>query len=258
MTAPVMRALKHHGPAILFVLGLLGFWQGLAELQLISPVFFPAPSRALSELAAKAGDGSLWESLAATLSRMLAGWLLSALVGIALGAAIGSSRLARDLLGPILEFMRPLPASAIIPVAILFLGLSSGMALVVIAFGAIWPVLLGAAHGFASSRNRLKEVAAALEFGSADWMWKFALPAALPDIISGLRISLAIALILAVVTEMQASLPGLGFDIFMAQRSFRSAELYAGLIVLGVVGFIVNHGLALLEGRLLSWREPRS
>jgi ABC-type nitrate/sulfonate/bicarbonate transport system permease component len=132
------------------------------------------------------------------------------------------------------------------------------MALVVIAFGAIWPVLLGAAHGFTDSRERLKEVAAALEFSTAGWMWKFALPSALPDIMSGLRISLAIALILAVVTEMQASLPGLGFDIFMAQRSFRSAELYAGLIVLGVIGFVVNHGLALVEGRLLSWREPRS
>ena len=83
---------------------------------------------------------------------------------------------------------------------------------------------------------RLREVSATLELGRLEFLRKIALPAALPDILSGVRVSLAISLILAVVTEMQASLPGLGRDIFLAQRSFRSAELYAGLIVLGAIG----------------------
>ena len=83
---------------------------------------------------------------------------------------------------------------------------------------------------------------------------KVALPGALPDILSGIRVSLAIALILAVVTEMQASLPGLGQNILLAQRSFRSPELYAGIVVLGIMGFLVNNGLLLAERRLLRWR----
>ena len=155
--------------------------------------------------------------------------------------------MARDFLEPTLEFLRPLPASAIIPVAILFLGLSNEMSVSVIAFGAIWPVLLSSVYGFGSLQVRLREVSAALGFGRIEFLRKIAFPAALPDILSGVRVSLAICLILAVVTEMQASLPGLGRDIFFAQRNFRSADLYAGLIMLGALGFIVNYVLLLIE-----------
>jgi sulfonate transport system permease protein len=171
-----------------------------------------------------------------------------------IGAAIGSSRLARDLLEPTLEFVRPLPASAVIPVAILFLGLSNTMSLAVIAFGAIWPVLLASVHGFSSVQPELRQVSDVLGFNRAAFIWKIALPSALPDIVAGLRVSLAISLILAVVTEMQASLPGLGWDIFYAQRVYRSADLYAGLILLGALGFMGNLLLMQIERRALRWR----
>ena len=230
-------------------------WQLLADARVLSPVFFPAPSRAIGVLVERVVDGSIWPPVIATLWRMLVGWLLAGLVGVALGAAIGSSRNAREYLGPTLEFFRPLPASAIIPVAILFLGLSNQMSLAVIAFGAIWPVLLGSVYGFSTIKPRLAEVSAVLEMSRAEYFRHIALPSALPDILSGARISLAIALILSVVVEMQAALPGLGQNIMQAQRSFRSADLYAGLIVLGVVGFAVSTVLRLIERRVLRWRD---
>ena len=242
-------------PAFAFALALLLVWQLLAESRIISPVFFPAPSRAIEVLAARFADGSIWPSIEATSLRMLFGWVFASLLGIVIGAAIGSSAVARDFLEPTLEFLRPLPASAIIPVAILFLGLSNEMSVSVIAFGAIWPVLLSSIYGFGSLQIRLRDVSAALGLGHIEFLRKIAFPAALPDILSGVRVSLAICLILAVVTEMQASLPGLGRDIFMAQRNFRSADLYAGLIMLGLIGFIVNYALLLLERRLLRWRH---
>ena len=124
------------------------------------------------------------------------------------------SQVARALLNPTLEFIRPLPASAIIPVAILFLGLSNEMSLTVIAFGAVWPVLLASVHGFSSVSPQLTDVSHVLGFKRFDFMRKVALPSALPDIVAGLRVSLAFSLILTVVTEMQSSLPGLGWDIF--------------------------------------------
>jgi ABC-type nitrate/sulfonate/bicarbonate transport system permease component len=243
-------------PAVAFAIGLLLVWQLLAELRVISPVFFPAPSRAFEVLASRFADGSIWPSIEATSLRMLFGWVFASLLGIAIGAAIGSSAMARDFLEPTLEFLRPLPASAIIPVAILFLGLSNEMSISVIAFGAIWPVLLSSIYGFGSLQVRLREVSAALGFSRIEFLRKIAFPAALPDILSGVRVSLAICLILAVVTEMQASLPGLGRDIFLAQRNFRSADLYAGLIMLGAIGFIVNYALLMVEQRLLRWRHP--
>jgi len=142
-----------------------------------------------------------------------------------------------------------------IPVAVLFLGLSNTMSLAVIAFGSIWPVLLATVHGFSSVQPELRQVSDVLGFSRREFLQKIALPSAFPDIIAGLRVSLAISLILAVVTEMQASLPGLGWDIFYAQRVYRSADLYAGLILLGVMGFAANHALMLFEHRILRWRN---
>lgn len=237
-----------------FALGIILCWQVLADIRLISPIFFPAPSRALGVLVGRIADGSIFTPLAATVLRMILGWLLACLAGIGLGAAIASSRFARDLLGPTLEFFRPLPASAIIPVAILFLGLSNAMSVAVIAFGAIWPVLLASVHGFTAVPRELRDVADVLGFSRSKYLKSVALPAAAPDIMAGVRVSLAIALILAVVTEMQASLAGLGWEIFHAQRVYRSADLYAGLIVLGVMGFAANHLLQRLERQALPWR----
>jgi ABC-type nitrate/sulfonate/bicarbonate transport system permease component len=238
-----------------FALALVVAWQVLADARLISPIFFPAPSRALDVLAARVMDGSIFAPLAATVLRMVFGWLLACLAGVALGVAIASSRIGRDLLEPTLEFLRPLPASAVIPVAILFLGLSNTMSLAVIAFGAIWPVLLASIHGFTAVPPELHDVADVLGFGRRKYLKSIALPAAAPDIMAGVRVSLAIALILTVVTEMQASLAGLGWEIFYAQRVYRSADLYAGLIVLGVVGFAANYLLQRLERQALPWRH---
>jgi ABC-type nitrate/sulfonate/bicarbonate transport system permease component len=240
--------------AACFAFALILLWQAAADLRVISPIFFPSPGRTLGELYAQMTSGRLWAPLAATTLRMLYGWVLASFLGIALGAAIGSSRAARAYLEPILEFLRPLPASAIIPVAILFLGLSNGMSTAVIAFGSLWPVLLGTVHGFTSVTPELLEVSASLKLSKLQVLGKIALPAALPDILAGARVSLAIALILAVVTEMQASLPGLGQNILLAQRSYRSPELYAGIVTLGLMGFAANQILLIAENRLLRWR----
>jgi ABC-type nitrate/sulfonate/bicarbonate transport system permease component len=104
----------------------------------------------------------------------------------------------------------------------------------------------------------LTNVSQVLGFGRWDFLRKIAFPSALPDIVAGLRVSLAIALILTVVTEMQSSLPGLGWDIFSAQRFYRSADLYAGLIMLALLGFAANHLILLLEWRVLRWRDLRT
>jgi ABC-type nitrate/sulfonate/bicarbonate transport system permease component len=249
----VKRLIEASG-AVLFAAALLLLWQLLAERQFISPAFFPSPSRTLGELWHQVAQGQIWAPLGATGYRMFCGWALASLAGVVLGAAIGFSRTARETLEPVLEFMRPLPASAVVPVAILFLGFSNAMTVAVIAFGAVWPVLLGSLHGFTSIEPQLADVAAALRLPRLQAFLKIAVPNALPDILAGARVGLAISLILAVVTEIQASQPGLGQNILLAQRSFRSPELYAGVVTLGVLGFAINQAIVALERRLLRWR----
>jgi len=230
-------------------------WQLLANAHLLSPVYLPGPDRTWHALVNGFGSGALSDQLWQTVQRMLLGWLLASLVGVAIGAAIGLSPAARAYLGPTLEFMRPLPASAVIPLAIVFFGLSDAMVLGVIAFGAVWPTLLATVHGFAAVEPCLYDVSRALGLSRLAVIWKIALPSSLPDILGGMRLSLTVSLILAVVGEMLASRTGLGSGILVAARTFHSADLYAGVVLLGGLGYVTAQGLFALEARLLRWRR---
>jgi sulfonate transport system permease protein len=240
--------------AIAFTLLVVALWQAAVHLGLVSRLFVAAPSQAFSVMVERAEAGSLWSTIGDTARRLVAGWIAAVLVAMLLGTAIGNSRVAHEVLGPTLEFFRPLPASAVIPVAMLFFGLTTSMSTFVIAFGSIWPILLAAIHGFVKVPRELREVASTLEMSRLRYILTIATPSASVDIMAGLRISLALALILTVVTEMQASLPGLGYEIFMAQRTFRTADLYAGLMTLGIFGFLINQALLLAERRLMRWK----
>jgi ABC-type nitrate/sulfonate/bicarbonate transport system permease component len=236
-------------------MGFILLWYGIAQARLVSPVFLPGPERAWDALVFGVTEGDLLVMTGRTVERMVYGWLLASLLGIVLGAIIGVSATARAYIEPTLEFLRPLPASAMMPVAIVLLGLSDSMVLAVIAFGALWPMLLATVHGFAAVEPRLYQVSRALGLSHWSVIWKIALPSAMPDILAGMRIGLTIALILAVVGEMLASRPGLGQAILLAARSFQSADLYAGVILLGLVGYVSGTLLSLVEQRLLRWRN---
>jgi len=235
--------------------GFVALWQVIANLKLVSPVFMPGPDRAWASLVRGFSSGDLWSKTLGTLEHMAYGWLAASVAGIALGAMIGSSKAMRSYVAPSLELLRPLPVSAIIPVAIAMFGLTEGMALFVIAFGAIWPMLLATVHGFAAVEPRLYEVARSLHMSRLAVIFKIALPSASPDILSGMRLSLTVALILAVVCEILAGLDGLGHWVLLSARSFRSADLFAGVILLGVIGYLTSLAMSAVEQRLLKWRS---
>jgi ABC-type nitrate/sulfonate/bicarbonate transport system permease component len=234
---------------------LFALWGLAPHLQWVSKVFLPTPEATFASLVEGLQGGALLEQSGQTLRRMVEGWLLACLLGIVLGAAIGTSAAARAWLQPMLEFIRPLPASAVMPLAISIFGLGPNMVLSVVAFGAMWPVLLATLHGFASVEPRLREVAGALQLPRRDFIWKIGLPSAMPDILAGMRLSMTVSLIVAVVGEMIASQTGLGQAILLAARSFRASELFAGIVLLGVIGFGANALLAAAEQRLLRWQR---
>lgn len=232
-------------------------WAVIAQSRLVSPVFLPGPDRAWAALVKGFASGVLQHKLLGTVERMIYGWLLASLAGVALGAFVGVSPTARAYFNPLLELIRPLPASAVLPLAMALFGLSEGMTLSVIAFGALWPMLLATSHGFASVEPRLYEVSDALGLSRWAFIFKIALPSSMPDILAGMRLGLTVALILAVVGEMITSQDGLGNWILLAARSFRAADLYAGVILLGFVGLVTSLILTGVERRALRWRAAR-
>ncbi|MFO1273823.1 MAG: ABC transporter permease [Rubrivivax sp.] len=240
-------------------LGLLAArWWAASHAGWVSRVFLPTPEAAWLSLVDGLAAGDLAAFTAATVQRMVLGWGLACGLGVALGAAVGLSATARAWLLPTLEFVRPLPASAVMPLAISIFGLSGGMVMAVVAFGAMWPVLLGTVHGLTAVHERLREVAQALQLSRTAFIVKIGLPNALPDILAGARLALTVALIVAVVGEMIASQPGLGQAILLAARAFRASDLFAGIALLGAIGFLSNALLAWGERRLMPWQRPNA
>src|SRR6218665_2972210 len=183
----------------------VGWCWGASSAGWVSRVFLPTPQSVFAslleglDLSRDAGNGELIAFTQATVGHMLQGWLLASLFGVLPGTAIGVSRVARAWVQPTLEFIRPLPASALLPLALSIFGLNRGTVLSVVAFGAMWPVLLATVHGLATLEPRLSEVARCLQMSRGAQVWKMGLPNAMPDILAGMRLALTVALIVAVV-----------------------------------------------------------
>jgi len=236
-------------------IGVILIWHLIASSGAISPLFLPGPDRAWEALQRGVMTGTLVRQTAGTLQHMFFGWLVASIIAIILGSMIGMYTTARQAVTPLLEFLRPLPASAVIPLAIAFMGLSNAMATFVIAFGTLWPMLLSTIHGFSSVDPRLYEVARILKMGRIETIRKIVLPSALPDILAGMRISVTAALILSVVCEMIAGLQGLGHHIMVSARLYRSPDLFAGVMLLGIIGYLSAQMVTVAENRLLRWRQ---
>lgn len=237
-------------PASLALLAtLVTLWWAASQTGWFSPAFLPTPQATAASLV-EGLRGDLLSAALGTIARLLQGWLLSAMVGIALGTAIASSATLRPWIQPTLEFLRPLPASAVMPLAIALFGLSPATVLFVIAFGSLWPTLLGTVQGITAVEPRLLDVARCLRLSRAAFIWKMGLPHAVPDILSGLRLSLTASLIVGTLGEMLASQDGLGLAVLLAARAFRASELFACLVLLSLIG-LAGHALLVLAERWL-------
>lgn len=238
------------------LVGLLVAWQAITVL-VADPVSWPAFSEVAARFwAAWVTDPAAWtDSLLPSLGRLLVGWLGAVIVGVGVGTAIGLSARARDYVSPVIHFLRAIPPPALLPLFIVLLGIGDGMKASMIAFGAVWPILLNTADGVGSVEPLQRDTARVYRIGFSDRLLRIVLPAASPRIFAGLRISLSIAVILMVISEMVATVNGVGFELVQAQRSFRSLDLWAAIVLLGVIGYALNAGLAVVERRVLRWHR---
>ncbi|HSI56289.1 MAG TPA: ABC transporter permease subunit, partial [Ideonella sp.] len=232
----------------LAVLGaLIALWAVATHAGWVPLAYAPTPDAALRALVRGYAQGDWWRLTGHTVWRTLQGWGIASVLGIALGALVGSSARLSAWLQPTLETLRPLPAPALIPLAVALWGLTPAMVLAVVVAGSIWPALLATTQGFAGVDPRLRDLRRLLHLRPAAWLLKIALPAALPDVLAGLRVGLTLALVIATVGEMLASMPGIGHALLLAARSFQAPELFAGMAVLGLLGFSGNAVLLALE-----------
>ncbi len=236
--------------------GMAVAWQ-IATLVVDDPVFWPTFTAVAGRLwEAWIVNPAAWaESVGPSLGRLLAGWLGAVAVGVALGTIIGLSRAAREYAGPTIHFLRAIPPPALLPLFIVLLGIGDGMKVVMIGFGAIWPILLNTADGVASVDRLQRDTGRAFRVPPIERLARIVLPAAAPRIFAGLRVSLSIAVILMVLSEMAATVNGVGFELVQAQRSFRTLDVWAIIVLLGVIGYGLNAILALIEGRVLAWHR---
>jgi ABC-type nitrate/sulfonate/bicarbonate transport system permease component len=186
---------------------------------------------------------------------VLGGWLAASVLGIGVGVVIGLSSRARDYVSPVIHFLRAIPPPALLPVFLVLLGIGDAMKVSMIAFGAVWPILLNTADGVGSVEPQLRETARAYRIGRRDEILRVVLPAASPRIFAGLRISLSIAVILMVISELVATVNGVGFELVQAQRSFRTLDLWAIIVLLGIIGYVLNAILGLVEDHILRWHR---
>lgn len=230
-------------------LGLLGAWQLASVLGWLSPIFLPPPTRVLRALVALAAEGSLLEATLQTTGRALLGLGLAVVAGVLLGVVVAASPLVDDLTRPGREFLRALPTVTVVPALMVVLGVGSGLSITVVAFGAVWPILLGTVHGIRGIDPTLVDVGRVHRLGPVATTLRIRLPAALAEIVTGIRVSLAIALVIALVAEMMTGSGGLGALVIEARSRFRSADVFAIVAVMGVVGFALNAVMIRLEAR---------
>ena len=217
--------------------------------------YVPPASRVLATLGGVLASGELLGHARASLIRVGEGYALAAVVAVSAGVVLGASRLLYSFAEPLIELLRPMPSPATIPIAILFFGIGDEMKVVVTAYACTWPILLNTLDGVRGVDRVLRQTAATFRVGRWRTLFQVVVPAASPQIVTGLRVSLAIALILVTTSEMVVANDGLGFYILDLQRSFRIPEMYAAILALAVLGYLLNRAFLALDGWIMAWHK---
>jgi ABC-type nitrate/sulfonate/bicarbonate transport system permease component len=235
--------------------GLLLAWEAGARLNPKLQFYIPPVSHIVAALFTLIFSGQFGAHVLATLTRFLQGYVIASLSAVALGVALGYFRLANSVFAVVIEFLRPMPSVAIIPVAVLALGIGDAMIIAVTVYASVWPILVNTIDGVRNIEPTLLNTGRTFGLGRPAILSRVVLPGAAPFIVTGLRVSLSIALILVTTAEMIAGSRGLGFFILDQERSFNSGNMYAGIIVVAALGYGLNRLFLLLEGKALRWRR---
>jgi NitT/TauT family transport system permease protein len=249
----MLRPLSALAP-LLVCLGLVALWEAAARSLEISGL--PPASAALRELPAILGDPEALINIAASLRRMLTGFVLALLIAIPLGLSMGRSRRIAASFNPLLMIIYPVPKAALMPIIMLWLGIGDASKTIVICLGVSLPVIYHSYYGALAVEEKLLWSAAAMGMRPLARLLRIVLPAALPEIFVGIRTGLVLALITMVTSEMIARQTGVGSILINALDMAQNATVYAMIVIIGVMGFLLDVLFEQLRARLIAWAEP--
>jgi NitT/TauT family transport system permease protein len=235
--------------------GLILLWEAGSRLGLISPIALPAPSQVLGALVDLARTGMLWKNLSVSLMRLGTGWVLGSILGIVVGLAIGLFTIARAALMQLTSALFAVPKIALLPLFIVWFGIGESSKIATILFGSFFPTVIATYSGVDNVDRNLIRMGQSFGLSWGSIVRKIILPGALPAILSGLRISSAIAIVLLVAAEMIGAQYGIGAYILQAGSLFAIDQLIAGVTILAVLGLLISWVIARAERRFLDWRS---
>lgn len=239
---------------------LMGVWEVVARRR--ESLFFPPVSEIVATVRDEFLSGpatraflseTFMDNVVPSLSRAGRGWAIAVVVGISVGVLLGVWRNGAALFSPLVRFGMSIPATVLLPLAVVLFGVTSSMNVFLIAFGSVWVVLVNTMDGVRHIDDTAMTTARSLRLSRTRTFTSVLLPGASPQIFSGLRVSIGITLILMVVSELFAATSGIGYYIVYAQRTFRYEQVWAGVFVLGAIGILVNLAYAVIERWLLRW-----
>ena len=230
---------------------LVAMWWGVSEVA--NSFFFPPLSRIVTVTLRDLASGELLFHLRSSLVNMALGLVISAVIGIVAGLIIGESRALREASGPFLNFARAIPPAAIVPIIIVAMGMGPEPKIFLIAFACVWPILLNTIDGVRGLNPQMMEMARAFRIPFGLRNRRILFMAALPQIMAGLRIALAVSLVLMVISEFVGASSGLGFYIREKKEAFAMAEVWGGTVLTGILGYVVSAIFLRFERWALHW-----
>lgn len=237
------------------VVGFLALWQLLPAIGVVDSRHLPYATETLAYLANDVTDASFWNDIRLTMSAWAMGLSIAVVAAVTIGTFVGLVPMLRRGTHSTIEFLRPIPSVALIPLAILLHGLRVEAALVIIVYASFWQVLVQVLYGVADVDVVARDTARSFGLSRISRFRHLVLPTALPYIMTGIRLAAAVALILAVTAEMTIGNPGLGQTLMVARNAGNTIQLYATVIVTGILGLVINIVFRAIERKTLSWHE---
>ena len=240
-------------PPAIAVIAVLALWELLTRSGILNPSHIPTMTETVAELATLLGDGDFWSAVSSTLQGWALGLGIAAVLAIPLGILIGSSPLFYRSVRFVVEFLRPIPSVALVPLAVLIYGVGLESKVFLAAFASFWPLFVQTLYGVQDVDPVTTDTARSFGLGRFERLYRVTLPSAVPYIATGLRISSAVALILAVTAEIVIGSAGLGREINVARSSGAIELMYALIITTGLLGWLLNILTTRAERRALHW-----